>query len=143
MKVNQEKINLQLKAISPEERISRVTENDQLEKEINDINKKIEELSTQKDTRLKSEENYPPGGWANGGQAENFNHTVNSLNFKDGKDIEDSFENFAIVLNTLPVKGGGDKLIGQTVGGTKFKDKGVNLYKENKNSDLTIAPSTI
>ena len=87
-------------------------------------------LQEEKDERLKTEENYPPGGWANGGQASNFSRIVESLNFSGGKDIEDAFENFAKVLNALPTTDGDDNLLGQTVDGTKFKKKGVNLYKE-------------
>jgi len=115
---------------------------EKIESEAQTLIKKIPELQEQEDERLKTEENYPPGGWANGGQASNFSHTVESLNFKGGKDIEDSFENFAKVLNTFPTKGGDDNLLGQTVDGTKFKKKGVNLYKENNNSILTVAPPT-
>ena len=124
---------------TPQLQIQALTEIEKIEIEFKELTEKIIELQEQKDERLKTEENYPPGGWANGGQASNFSRIVESLNFSGGKDIEDSFENFAKVLNALPTKDGDDNLLGQTVDGTKFKSKGVNLYKENKNSNQTIA----
>lgn len=98
-------------------------------------NTRILELGRQEDESLKSEENYPPGGYANGGQSSNFSTTVELLNFKGGKDIPNSFENFSKVLNEYPTKNGESNLLGTNVSkGTKFNKKGnIKIYTSKQN----------
>ena len=112
------------------------------------LNEQILKLGQQEDPMLKSEKNYPPGGYANGGNSKNFNQTVELLNFADGKDVQLSFENFTKVLNEYPTKNGESNLLGTTAGkGEKFKKKrNINIYttKEKENiSDLITSVGTV
>jgi len=112
------------------------------------LNEQILKLGQQEDPMLKSEKNYPPGGYANGGNSKNFNQTVELLNFADGKDVQLSFENFTKVLNEYPTKNGESNLLGTTAGkGEKFKPKrNINIYttKEKENiSDLITSVGTV
>ena len=62
--------------VVPSEREKLLGDKMKLREDIVALSKKAEEIQLQVDPMLKTEENYPPGGWANGGLASNFSQTL-------------------------------------------------------------------
>ena len=114
------------------------------------IEKELEDLLSQEDPNLKSEKNYPPSVWSDGGSCNNFNQTVENLSFKDGKNTIISFDKFNKILNVCSTSGKeGDrkKLVGvNKIGKPANLDKGTT-YKpdiaQNLIQDTNPTPTPV